>query len=270
MGFIKFLTRTVAISLIIALSACSDDSLLDVPDEESSEKKFDTFYDLNDCTDKNAGEIAYVISEDAYYVCSDKWYREHRDTKSSSSTSKESSSSVEYIEEPEEISSSSNDEPEEPPCSSAAEPEEASSSSIAYYLETAKELYLTMTSYEQVSKNWDGFDGAGDPQFSFSIKTYADGIQGAILSIDKLLSLDDKRSWSGSKTASVTIPKGIDSLVICAKVLDIDANYHDDYSSGNCASQGQIGYLENYEEISQSDAKGKDYRLYWEWFLTEE
>lgn len=142
----------------------------------------------------------------------------------------------------------------------------SSSSSAVYYLTASKTMKITLTSYKQVSSDWDGFDNAGDPAVSFNIYTYSDGNAGQTISTTTFISKEDTRSWSGSVSKTVTINKGVDQIKVCPKVIDVDVSSNDIYTSGNCVTVSNVGYLKSTDVKQQSD-NNKNYNLEWEWYL---
>ena len=144
----------------------------------------------------------------------------------------------------------------------------SSGSSTAYYLTSTKTMKITLKSYKQVSSNWDGFDGAGDPEVSFTIYTYSDGVAGQTINTQVFIDKSDTRSWSGavSKTYTYTINKGADQIKVCPKVVDEDVSSNDNYSSGKCVTASNIGYLTSSDVNAQTDYNS-DYNLEWEWYL---
>ena len=142
----------------------------------------------------------------------------------------------------------------------------SSSSSATYYLTSAKTLKITLTYYKQLSSNWDGLDNAGDPEVSFNIYTYSDGVLGQTINTVTFIDKQDTRSWSGSVTKSYTINKGTDAIKICPKVIDEDISEHDNYSSGKCFSTSNIGYLKS-TDIKEQEDYNSNYDLEWEWYL---
>lgn len=141
-----------------------------------------------------------------------------------------------------------------------------SSSSGTYYLTSAKTMKLSLTSYKQVSKNWDGLDNAGDPEVSFVIYTYSDGVSAQTITTPLFIDLSGQRSWMGTVTKTYTINRGVDKIKICPKVIDEDVSSHDNYSSGKCFTVSDIGYLNSYDIQEQKDSNS-DYELKWEWYL---
>ena len=142
----------------------------------------------------------------------------------------------------------------------------SSSSSAVYYLTTAKSMKVTLTYYKQLSSNWDGLDNAGDPEVSFTIYTYSDGVLGQTINTTTFIDKQDTRLWSGTVTKSYTINKGTDQIKICPKVIDEDISEHDNYSSGKCFTKSNIGYLKSTDVMEHEDYNS-NYDLEWEWYL---
>ncbi len=128
-------------------------------------------------------------------------------------------------------------------------------------------MYFTLTYYYQKSSGWDGLDGSGDPEVSFSVSFITES--GAIISTRNTGILLDKTNteiWSGTSSVTLTAPALTDTVKVCPEVLDEDISYHDDYSSGFCFKIAHIGTLNNYEVVEQKDSN-YDYILEWEWYL---
>ncbi len=142
----------------------------------------------------------------------------------------------------------------------------SSSSSAVYYLTTAKSMKVTLTYYKQLSSDWDGFDNAGDPEVSFTIYTYSDGVLGQTINTTTFIDKQDTRLWSGSVTKSYTINKGTDQIKICPKVIDEDVSVNDSYTSGKCFTTSNIGYLKS-TDIKEHEDYNSNYDLEWEWYL---
>ena len=142
----------------------------------------------------------------------------------------------------------------------------SSGSGSVYYLTTSKTMKITLKSYKQVSSNWDGFDGAGDPEVSFTIYTYSDGVAGQTINTQVFIDKSDTRSWSGAVSKTYTINKGIDQIKVCPKVIDEDVSSNDNYSSGKCVTASNIGYLTSSDVNAQTDYNS-NYNLEWEWYL---
>lgn len=142
----------------------------------------------------------------------------------------------------------------------------SSSSSALYYLTTAKSMKITLTYYKQLSSNWDGLDNAGDPEVSFTIYTYSDGVLGQTINTTTFIDKQDTRLWSGSVTKSYTINKGTDQIKICPKVIDEDVSVNDSYTSGKCFTTSNIGYLKS-TDIKEHEDYNSNYDLEWEWYL---
>lgn len=145
----------------------------------------------------------------------------------------------------------------------------SSSSSATAYLTRSKTMKLTLTYYKQKSSGWDlGGSSDGDPSISFVLYfIYSGGGDSTKVSTGTLLSLQDQGSWTGSKSSTLTIPMYIEDVKICPNVIDKDVLSNDDYSSGYCYNKYNIGYLDSYSTVYQSDYYSSHYELEWEWYL---
>ena len=145
----------------------------------------------------------------------------------------------------------------------------SSSSSATAYLTRSKTMKLTLTYYKQKSSGWDlGGSSDGDPSISFVLYfIYSGGGDSTKVSTGTLLSLQDQGSWIGSTSSTLTIPMYIEDVKICPNVIDKDALSNDDYSSGYCYTKYNIGYLDSYSTVYQSDYYSSHYELEWEWYL---
>lgn len=155
--------------------------------------------------------------------------------------------------------------------SSSSETESSSSSSAYSYTIETKIIYFKLYAYEQTSASWDGTSSTnysdGDPEVSFEIHCISAERDTTTLSTGLLLDLDNVGSWSGSVVYTGTVPVGTQKISICPEVIDEDTFFDDTRTSGYCFSETDIGYLEDYETISQSDTSGGYYALYWSWYL---
>lgn len=200
------------------------------------------------CSEDNSFEVLEDTYEEAYEEAYANYYSSVRSLSSSSYSSETSSSS------------------------SSSSEEEASSSSSAYaYTIETKTIYFKLYSYEQTSASWDGTSSTnysdGDPEVSFEIHCISTEKDTTTLSTGILLDLDDTGTWSGSVTYKGTVPVGTQKISVCPEVIDEDVFFDDTRTSGYCFTQTDIGYLEDYETISQSDTYGSYYALYWNWYL---
>lgn len=136
-----------------------------------------------------------------------------------------------------------------------------------------KTLMFTLTYYKQRTSCWD--DGLclsatysdGDPTISFTIYFIASGGQSNAKSTGNLISLQDQGTWSGVATKEIEVPVGTQDIKVCPSVIDKDVLDNDNKSSGNCYTITNVGYLEDYSTIEQSDSKTAIYTLKWEWYL---
>lgn len=205
---------------------------------------------LSGCTDDSSFEVL----EDTYGEAREDAYADYRSTIQSLSSSSYSSATN---------SSSSN--------SSSSETESSSSSSAYSYTIETKTIYFKLYSYKQTSASWDGTSSTnysdGDPEVSFEIHCISAERDTTTLSTGLLLDLDNVGSWSGYVVYTGTVPVGTQKISICPEVIDEDTFFDDTRTSGYCFSETDIGYLEDYETISQSDTSGGYYALYWSWYL---
>ena len=136
-----------------------------------------------------------------------------------------------------------------------------------------KTLMFTLTYYKQRTSCWD--DGLclsatysdGDPTISFTIYFIASGGQSNAKSTGNLISLQDQGTWSGVATKEIEVPVGTQDIKVCPSVIDKYVLDNDNKSSGNCYTITNVGYLEDYSTIEQSDSKTAIYTLKWEWYL---
>lgn len=150
---------------------------------------------------------------------------------------------------------------------------ESSSSEQFYYLTKTKTLNVTLTSYKQVADSIRATKKVGDPDIRYRVKTFIDGDESGYDPISALI-LDEKniKEWSGNKTVSMQIPRGIDSLEICPIV--IDKNELDDHFDNvvvlenKCVSASKIGFIENKKSSVQKTSNEK-VKLEWKWYLFE-
>ena len=148
-----------------------------------------------------------------------------------------------------------------------------SSSTTTYkYLTQSKTMKFSLKSYKQTTSAWDGISAGGaysdgDPDISFTIYFIASGGQSSSSTTGTLLSLQDKGSWSGTATKTISVPNGTQNIKICPNVIDKDAFSNDNMSSGYCYTKYDIGTLANNSIVKQSDTYASKYSLEWEWYL---
>ena len=132
-----------------------------------------------------------------------------------------------------------------------------------------KTLKFSLTYYKQNTEGWDGTSryNDGDPTISFTIYFIASGGQSNAKSTGNLISLQDQGTWSGVATKEIEVPVGTQDIKVCPSVIDKDVLDNDNKSSGNCYTITNVGYLEDYSTIEQSDSKTAIYTLKWEWYL---
>ena len=292
-GFLLFAMATL---FVVILGACSDESPLEVVEddivdatdgarllyyEDDDESTIPVrcvvgeYYDYECCT--LYGYTCYYPlsassmseSDKCYYgtsTYSDSWcctnYGYRCNYVSSSSRKYSSSSSYRYSSSSARNSSSS----------------VKSSSSIKVEVVEAhtlksKTLKFTLKYYKQRTSCWDdalclsATYSDGDPTISFKIEFIASGGQKTTKTTTNLISLQDQGTWSGTVTTTVDVPIGTQDIYVCPSVIDKDVLSNDDKSSGYCYGTTNIGYLDDYEVMEQSDSKTAIYTLKWEWFL---
>ena len=135
-----------------------------------------------------------------------------------------------------------------------------------------KYMKLTLTYYEQTSSNWDfisagGTYSDGDPKVSFTVHFIASGGQATTKTTSDFISLQDKGSWSGTKSETLEVPIGTQNIKICPSVIDKDEFSSDNKSSGYCYTKTNVGYLSNNVTVKQDDYYSTNYELEWEWYL---
>lgn len=143
----------------------------------------------------------------------------------------------------------------------------SSSSAAPSYLEDAKTMVFTLNNYRQLVKFDNNSTSDGDPKISFSVTFETASGDTTKKSTGVLLKLSNEGSWSGRNSTTLTVPINTYKISVCPKVLDVDAFFDDDYSSGYCYIRSKVGLLENYETVEQTDYASSNYYLAWEWYL---
>lgn len=296
MKFFKIIISILCLASIIPFTACSDESPFEVVEDDLANASDDVYYDQKSskcyngvdeynswccehfeekCFVRYSSSSSMSESEKCYYgtgelsdsyCCSYYGYQCQYTYYSSSS----------YVSESEKCRLGTSSYSDSYCCSyygyrcsyvsSSSSRYTSSSSSALYYLTTAKSMKITLTYYKQLSSNWDGLDNAGDPEVSFTIYTYSDGVLGQTINTTTFIDKQDTRLWSGSVTKSYTINKGTDQIKICPKVIDEDVSVNDSYTSGKCFTTSNIGYLKS-TDIKEHEDYNSNYDLEWEWYL---
>ena len=296
MNRLKIISFFICLLSIAMMTACSDSNPVDtvaydieevsdvVYDEQASERNYssannssiptscflESGYDSWCCSNYGTRCDSYVSESDKCYygtsTNSDSWcctnYGYRCNYVSSSSRKYSSSSSYRYSSSSARNSSSS----------------VKSSSSIKVEVVEAhtlksKTLKFTLKYYKQRTSCWDdalclsATYSDGDPTISFKIEFIASGGQKTTKTTTNLISLQDQGTWSGTVTTTVDVPIGTQDIYVCPSVIDKDVLSNDDKSSGYCYGTTNIGYLDDYEVMEQSDSKTAIYTLKWEWFL---
>lgn len=279
----KNIAWVVSLLMLAFLASCADESPVNSLEEEIADDKYDVQTEIN--SDKNnyyssssyyygnSYSSSYVsesekcrLGTSSYsdsYCCSNFGYQ---CSYSSSSSKKYSSSSYYYGNS---YSSSSVSESEKCRLGTSSKSDSYCCSYYGYQcgLDESKTMLFTLTYYEQKTSGWDGLQNAGDPEIYFNIYTYSEGISAQTLNTGVMLNRSDLTYWSGSISTELTLIQGVDSIRVCPHITDEDVSAHDDYSSGYCYSIKEIGSLEDYEVVEQSDYYNSDASVKWEWYL---
>lgn len=146
------------------------------------------------------------------------------------------------------------------------------------YLTNSKTLNFTLTYYKQTvctmedksSKTCDYSDG--DPRISFEIEFIQSNGTKTTFSTKKDIDngwfrYDDIGEWDGRLSFMATAPALTDTIKVCPKVVDVDAFFDDDMTSGYCYYIPHVGTLDYRETIYQTDYANQKCDLEWEWYL---
>lgn len=131
--------------------------------------------------------------------------------------------------------------------------------------EEEKKMELTLTYYKQKTSGENT-----DPEISFKVYTfnnYGDTLQS--LKTGQLTNWDNEAEWSGKIVASpLTIAAGVATIYVCPIIIDDDGILgSQNYSSNYCYIRRNIGTLDDYKVIEQSDYENTKASLEWEWYL---
>lgn len=132
--------------------------------------------------------------------------------------------------------------------------------------EEEKKMELTLTYYKQKTSGENT-----DPEISFKVYTfnnYGDTLQS--LKTGQLTNWDNEAEWSGKIVASppLTIAAGVATIYVCPIIIDDDGILgSQNYSSNYCYIRRNIGTLDDYKVIEQSDSENTKASLKWEWYL---
>lgn len=132
--------------------------------------------------------------------------------------------------------------------------------------EEEKKMKLTLTYYKQKTSGEDT-----DPEISFKVYTFNNGgdtLQS--LKTGKLTDWDNVTEWSGEIVASrLTIAAGVATIYVCPIIIEDDGILgSQNYSSNYCYIRRNIGTLDDYKVIEQSDDdENTKASLEWEWYL---
>lgn len=269
-GFHAILTIAACLTMAF-LSACGESTLYSVTEDihdAEDEAKEDTRYSLKREAEFKASSSSmaharstcearynYTCCNTCYYTygfyecsyCTDKCYDNYGYYICYSSSSYRSSSSRYY--------------------SSSSYRSSSSSATSSYYLKTSKTMKLSLTYYVQVSRDWDAFDGDGDPEVSFTVYTYSNGELLKTISSGLLLDKTNTTYWSGTSSTTLTIPANTDEIKVCPKVVDEDPLESDVKTvSGGCVTVEDVGYLTS-SNIQYQKQYTSVYKIDWQWYL---
>ena len=142
----------------------------------------------------------------------------------------------------------------------------SSSSEALKYLENNTGFKITLTSYEQTAENISESKKEGNPEVRFSVKTYSDDELVNTQVTGLLLDKTKTTSWKGENSAVVTIPRGVDKVVVCPLV--IDENDEDDVDlKAPCAEAFVDLGLMKIGKITEETTTGKVFEAAWNWQL---
>lgn len=155
------------------------------------------------------------------------------------------------------------------PASSDSNP---SSSEVTPYLQKNMSLKITLKSYKQVIGEISENDPVGDPNVRFAVKLFSDGVQVRMAESEEytvtpvLLNEMNVQEWSGNKSTSIMVTRGIDEVHLCPIVVDMDEEDSDvpedkDISSGECYVIKDLGYLSDLVDMKDSS---KLYEITWQ------
>ena len=154
----------------------------------------------------------------------------------------------------------------------------SSSSAEFEYLTKSKTMKFTLKYYRRTVCSMDGKSkkkcnyADGNPNVSFTIDFIQPGGSKTTFSTKesinkKWFEYDDLGEWEGTLSFTTNVPALTSTIKVCPKVVDVDALFDDDVSSGYCYSKSNVGQLPNKEVVVQSDTRADKYKLEWEWYL---
>ncbi|MBR2271739.1 MAG: hypothetical protein IJ912_05290 [Fibrobacter sp.] len=248
--------------------ACSDDNPFSNAEDnmedirhDASNKFYDTEedYDTDDDYDDEYNCRYGISSHSDSWCCSNYGYQ----CKSTSSSSRISSSSTRYDYGDDYYYSSNS---------------RTTSNTQFDYLTNSKTLNFTLTYYKQTvctmedksSKTCNYSDG--DPRISFEIEFIQSNGTKTTFSTKKDIDnswfhYDDTGEWEGRLSFTATAPALTDTIKVCPTVVDVDAFFDDDMSSGYCYYIPHVGLLDYREITYQTDYANEKCDLKWEWYL---
>ncbi len=185
-------------------------------------------------------------------------------TKYGSYNAKEIADTLNYDDRASYIGSSSSVESSSSVSSSSEAP--SSSSEPLKYLEKNTGFKITLTSYKQTTENIGENKKEGDPEIRFSVKTYSDDelVNNQVTGL--LLDKTKTTSWEGENSAVVTIPRGVNKVVVCPMVIDENAEEDVDLEAPCAEAYVDLG-LVKIGKITEETTTGKVFEAAWNWQL---
>ena len=246
----KWICGAFAVVLALGLVACGEN-----PIESAGNVKYDGFDNRKAVLEGMESELANV----GMYSCYEKYGTKRCDAfneKYGSYESEEISDTLNYDDGGNFIGSSS----------SEGEGISSSGTDSKKYLLQIKNVNLTLESFKQTGEVYAEGDTLIDPEVRFQVKTYCDGEFVNTHTTAFLLDSTDLREWSGSRVATVTIPRGIDEIRICPIVEDENELGNKTLSKDSCVIVSDIGFIEDRTPVSK-ESEGSDFSIGWSWYL---
>lgn len=151
--------------------------------------------------------------------------------------------------------------------SSEMAPASSSEEPSTYLLEN-KMLNVTLQKYQQIKDKITSSDSLGDLDISFTVTTFSDGVKGSEKTLYALENETDVYKWTKEIVLAFPIIKGIDSLIICPKVVDLNEESEDIVLSSNkCTAISKLGQMKPVESATVNDENSRYYNMTWSWEL---
>lgn len=233
----KIISWMVSLLMLAFLASCADDSPVSSLEEEYHYSSSSSCTSIIDCVDAATRPSGY-----------------------SSSSKKYSSSS--YVSESEKCRLGTSSYSDSYCCSNYG----YQCSYTSNETEEEKEMVLTLTYYKQ--NKTTGEDR--DPEISFTVYTInSDGDTLQSLKTAQLTDWDNVTEWDVRIEAPpLTIAAGVATIYVCPIIIDDDGILgNQNLSSKYCYGSGNIGTLDDYKVIEQSDDENTKSILEWEWYL---